>query len=92
MISHLLFDVPIPDEYTASAVGVGLAAVFFLVFCGIAVFAYKMLKRTMKMAFRMVIVALILIIAVVGSLAFYFGIQNPKKQDVRTTPRNRSNR
>jgi membrane protein implicated in regulation of membrane protease activity len=90
LITYLLFDVPVPDDYTASAVGVGLAAVFFLVFCGIAVFAYKMLKRTMKMAFRMAIVALILVIAVVGSAAFYFGIQN--KPQSRTTPRTRNNR
>ena len=91
MIFHLLFDIPPPVEYAASAVGIGLAAVFFLVFCGIAVFAYKMLKRTMKMAFRMLIVALILVIAVVGSAAFYFGIQD-KKPVVRTTPRNRNAR
>jgi membrane protein implicated in regulation of membrane protease activity len=92
LIFQLLLDIPPPIEYTASTVGIGLAAVFFLIFCGIAVFAYKMLKRTMKMAFRMMIVALILIIAVVGSVAFYFGVQTPKKQDTRTTPRNRNAR
>lgn len=92
MIFYLLLDIPPPVEYTASAVGIGVAAVFFLVFCGIAVFAYKMLKRTMKMAFRMGIVALILLIAIVGSIAFYFGIQTPKKQEIRTTPRNRNAR
>lgn len=93
MIFQTLLDIPPPIEYTTSAVGIGLAVVFFLVFCGVAVFSYKMLKRTMKMAFRMVIVALILLIAVVGSVAFYFGVQAPKKQsDTRTTPRNRNAR
>ena len=76
-------------EFGISSLGISLAIVFFLVFAGIAVFAYKMLKRTVKMAFRMFIVAAILLIAVVGSFALYFGIQTQKepRPSVRQTPR-----
>lgn len=81
-------DVAPPIEYTTTTVGIALAVVFFLIFCGVAVFAYKMLKRTVKTAFRMLIVASILLIAVVGGAALYFGVQAPKKQPpVRPTPR-----
>lgn len=85
-------DVAPPVEFTATTAGIALAAVFFLVFSGIAVFAYKTLKRSVKMAFRMLIVAAILLIAVVGSLAFYFGIQSPKKTTPTPRPTPRSAR
>ncbi|HEY8561798.1 MAG TPA: hypothetical protein VIL74_15590 [Pyrinomonadaceae bacterium] len=43
--------------------------VFFLIFAAVAFIAYKMLKRTVKMAVRMTIVVAILLIALVGSVA-----------------------
>lgn len=85
-------DIAPPVEFTATTAGIALAIVFFLVFCGIAVFAFKMLKRSVKMAFRMLIVAAILLIAIVGSLAFYFGIQSPKKPSPAPRPTPRSSR
>jgi 4-amino-4-deoxy-L-arabinose transferase-like glycosyltransferase len=67
-----LFDVaPIPGS---SAVGIFLAVAFFLVFVGLAVFAFFMIRKTVKMAIRIAIVGLILLIAMVGSLALWFGI------------------
>lgn len=67
-----LFDVaPIPG---GTAVGIFLAVVFFLLFAGIAAFAFFMIRKTVKMAIRMVVVGLILLIAFVGSLALWFGI------------------
>lgn len=62
----MLFDI----APLGGGIGIGLAVVFFLI-CAIAAFiAFKMLKRTVKMAIRMAIVAAILLIAVIGGVAF----------------------
>lgn len=53
-------------------VGAIVAAAFFLVFAAAAYVAYKALKKTVKMAFRMTVVAVILLIAVVGSLSLWY--------------------
>ena len=42
---------------------------FFLIFAVVAFIAYKMLKKTVKMAVRMTIVVAILLIALIGSVA-----------------------
>jgi EamA domain-containing membrane protein RarD len=61
----LLFDI--------APVGGGLGAIlglaFFFIFAAVAFIAYKMLKKTVKMAVRMTIVVAILLIALVGSVA-----------------------
>jgi hypothetical protein len=64
----MLFDIsPIP-----AGVGFGMAAVFFL-FCAVIAFvSFKMLKRTVKMAVRMTIVALILLIALIGGISLLY--------------------
>ena len=56
-----------------SPIGAGAiaAGAFFLVAAAVAFIAFKMLKRTVKMAFRIVIVMLILGIAFAGSIAFW---------------------
>jgi hypothetical protein len=64
----LFFDVA-PSSGTIGAV---VAAVFLLVFLGVAFIAFKALKRTVKMAFRMAIVGVILLIAVVGSVTLWY--------------------
>lgn len=46
--------------------------VFFLIFAGVAYVAFRILKKTAKMAVRMLVVALILLIAVVGSVSFWW--------------------
>lgn len=63
----ILFDVP----PVAGGIGVFAAIVFFLVVAAIAFVAFKMLKRSVKMAFRMAIVAVILVVAVAGSIALW---------------------
>ncbi|HLL99775.1 MAG TPA: hypothetical protein VK400_01865 [Pyrinomonadaceae bacterium] len=68
-----LFDVALSDT-GASAVGIGLAVVFFLAFAAVAAIAFFMIRKTVKMMIRMVIVGLIFLIAVVGSIALYYGI------------------
>ncbi len=65
ILTNLLFDI--------APVGGGIGAIvgiaFFLVLAAVAFIAYKMLKRTVKMAVRMTIVVAILLIALVGSIA-----------------------
>lgn len=64
----LLFDLA---PSVGGTVGVFAAAVFFLIFAAVAFVAFKMLKKTVKMAFRMAIVAVILLVAVAGSVALW---------------------
>jgi hypothetical protein len=67
-----LFDVaPISG---GSTIGIVLAVVFFLLFAGISAIAFFTIRKTVKMALRMMIVAAILLIAFVGSLALWYGI------------------
>ncbi len=68
MINFLLFDIP-PVE---SSVGIGvfsLIAVIILLTLGFI--GFIMIRKTIKMAIRMAIVAVVLIVALVGSVAFY---------------------
>ena len=72
----ILFDVsPIP---ASSPIGVAVAIGFFLVLAAIAFIVFKLVKRTVKMAFRMASVAIILVVAIVGSIALW--------QFTKTTP------
>ncbi len=71
--------------------GIIAGVVFFLVVAGAAFIAFKMLKKTVKMAFRMVIVAVILLIALVGGTALLFfgsgGKSSPTKPATTRSPR-----
>ncbi|HVE55353.1 MAG TPA: hypothetical protein VNB22_00895 [Pyrinomonadaceae bacterium] len=83
MISEtLLFDV--------APVGGGIGAIagiaFFLVLAAVAFIAYKMLKKTVKMAVRMAIVIAILAIAFVGSIAVLWFSSAGGNRPVRQTP------
>ena len=67
--------------------GIVAAVAFFLVLLAVAFIAYKLLKKTVKMAFRMVIVAVILAIAVAGGVALWaFGTGNPARPQPRPRP------
>ena len=59
------------DISSVGGIGILAAVAFFLIAAAVAFIAFKMLKRTVKMAFRMVIVAVILAIAVAGSIALW---------------------
>lgn len=52
-------------------IGIIAAVAFFAIFLAVAFIAFKMLKRTVKMAFRVAIVAVILAVAVAGSIALW---------------------
>ena len=61
-------------------IGIFAAVAFFLIFLVVAFIAFKLLKKTVKMAFRMVIVAVILAIAVAGGVALVaLGTGSPEK-------------
>jgi cytochrome bd-type quinol oxidase subunit 2 len=53
-------------------IGIIVAVSFFLVLAGAAWVAFKALKKTAKMAIRMMVVVMILIIAVVGSISLWY--------------------
>jgi len=57
---------------SGSMIGVVVAAAFFLVLAGAAYIAFKALTKTVKMAVRMMIVGVILVVAVVGSISLWY--------------------
>lgn len=67
-LSALLLDI----APSGGTIGVVIAASFFLVFLGVAFVAFKALKKTVKMAFRMAVVSVILVIAVIGSISLWY--------------------
>lgn len=79
----ILFDV----APLGRGIGIGIAVVFFLICLAAAFITFKMLKRTFKMAIRMVIVAVILFVAVIGGVALmWFGSSSGgAKPPVKTT-------
>ena len=79
----LLFDVPT----VAGPVGIAAAVGFFLTFVAVAYIAFRVLRRTMRMAFRLTIVALILLIAIIGTIAiFWAGSSGGRGRPPRPVP------
>lgn len=68
--------------------GVLAAVTFFLIFLGVAFIAFKMLKKTVKMAVRIAVVGIIIAIAAVGSIILWTFDGSPE----RPRPRPTSNR
>ena len=65
-----------------------VAASFFLVLLGAAYIAFKALKKTVKMAVRLAIVGVILLIAIVGSVSlWYFSTDATPRQKAPTNRR-----
>jgi len=67
--------------------GMIAAAAFFLIFLAVAYIVFRLLKRTVKMAFRMAIVAAILLIAIAGSISFWWlgsSKSTPKPRSAQT--------
>ena len=61
------------------AVGVG----FFLVIAAAAYIAFRVMRRTVKMALRMAIVGVILLIAIIGSIAIFWMTSGSKPAATR---------
>ncbi len=53
-------------------IGVFAAVAFFLVLMAVAYIAFRLLRKTFKMAIRLVIVAIILAIAAAGSVSLWW--------------------
>ena len=83
ILKTLLFDVAPVGGGLGAVLGIG----FFFVFALIAFVAYKMLKRTVKMAVRMAVVIAILAVAFIGSIAFlWFGSSGGGPRPPRPAP------
>jgi hypothetical protein len=68
-------------------IGIFAGVAFFLIFLVVAFIAFKLLKRTVKMAFRIAIVVVILAIAVAGSFSFWwFSNSKPSRPEPRPRP------
>ncbi|HEX8289864.1 MAG TPA: hypothetical protein VF556_17925 [Pyrinomonadaceae bacterium] len=65
----LLFNIPLA-LIEPGTIGVLLAVFFGFIVLGSGFFAFVMLRKTVKMAIRLMIVGVILLIAVVGSASF----------------------
>lgn len=57
---------------SSGTIGGIVAVTFFLLLLAVAFVAYKALKKTAAMAVRMIIVAIILAIAVAGSISLWY--------------------
>lgn len=86
-MNALLFDV----APVGSSIGIFLGIAFFFICLAVAVIVFKMLKKTVKMAFRMMIVGAILIAAIIGSIGFFvFGGKSEYKRPERPTTQQKS--
>lgn len=65
----LFFNIPLA-LIEPGTIGVLLAVAFGLIVLGSGFFAFVMLRKTVKMAIRLAIVGVILLIAIVGSASF----------------------
>jgi uncharacterized membrane protein YwzB len=66
----------------AGGIGIFAGVAFLLTFLAIAFVLFKLLKRSVKMAFRIVIVAVVIAIAVAGS-AFFLMLGTTSSKPVR---------
>jgi UDP-N-acetylmuramyl pentapeptide phosphotransferase/UDP-N-acetylglucosamine-1-phosphate transferase len=72
----LLFDM----APTPGGLAIFFGVAFFLVLAAAAFIAFKLLKRSMRMAFRLAVGGLVLVLAIVGSAAFfYYGTSKPER-------------
>jgi hypothetical protein len=80
VIPRLLFDM----SPLGGGIGIFAGVVFFFVLLAVAFIAFKLLKRTVKMAFRMAIAGIIVLIAIAGSIAFFWlGSSKPSRPQPR---------
>ncbi len=55
------------------AFGIVAAVIFFVVFVGVAMFVFSMIRRTVKLAFRLMIIGVLLLVAVAGAAGLWWG-------------------
>ena len=69
MTSLLMLDIA---PAAASPVGIAIGVGFFLVLAAVAYIAFRLLRKTLKLAFRLAIVAVILLVALIGSISIFW--------------------
>ena len=85
----LLFDLAPAGGGIGAILGIG----FFFIVAAVAFIAYRMLKKTVKMAVRMTIVVAILLIALIGSVALLlFSSGGGGSRPARPTPTTQKSR
>jgi tetrahydromethanopterin S-methyltransferase subunit D len=85
-MSFLLFDVGVPGGTTTLVAGVGL----FFILAAAAYVMFRILRKTVKMAFRMAMVVTVLFTFVVGGIALYWfgtGTASKPARPQKTQPR-----
>lgn len=87
-MNFLLFDVGIPSGTTTLIAGVGL---LFIIIAA-AYVMFRLLRKTVKMAFRMAMVVTVLFTFVVGGIALYWfgsGTSSRPSRQERSRPQQR---
>lgn len=88
-----LFDIaPDPIGGSGGALGVFIVVAFFFVALASGIFAFLMLRKTIRIAIRMAIVGAVLLIAIFGSLALWLFLQPKSSRPVKNTPPSKSSR
>ena len=79
---------PVPEIGTF---GILAGVVFFLIFAAVAYIAFRMMRKTVKWAIRLTIAAVILLVALAGSVAIYWkaGSSNKSTRPKPAPTRNR---
>ena len=54
------------------SIGIVAAVIFFIVFVGAAMVVFSLVKRTFKLALRLIIVGILLLIATVGATSLWW--------------------
>ncbi|GIU82080.1 MAG: hypothetical protein KatS3mg006_1144 [Pyrinomonadaceae bacterium] len=54
---------------------------FFLFFAGIAFLLFFILRKTLKIVFRLIVLGLVLLIGIVGSMVIWFNLDKPKSKN-----------
>jgi hypothetical protein len=62
----------LPPATEIGGIGLAAGAIFFAALAATAFVVFKLLRKTVKMAFRVTIVAVILTVAVVGSISLWW--------------------
>ncbi len=77
---------------SVGSAGIFLAIAVVLIIAASAFFSFVMLRKTVKMAIRLIILGIILLIAIVGSVSFYWfssgnGDDSPKPRPTNSRSR-----
>lgn len=77
---------------SVSSAGIILAIAVVLIIAASAFFSFVMLRKTVKMAIRMMILGIILLIAIVGSVSFYWFSSRSGDDSAKPRPANSRSR